>query len=93
MTNPGICAILSLTTKRDGDRIMSINNRERKFHLWGWILFIVCAAFFIAASIKGDNTLTLIGSVIFLVACVVFLIPLVTGEDKNKNSGERINKE
>lgn len=81
--------------KQDDDRIMSINNsnRERKFHLWGWILFIICAAFFIAASIKDDNALTLIGSIIFLVACVVFLIPLVIRENKSQNSAERINKE
>jgi hypothetical protein len=53
--------------------------RERKFQLWGWILFIVCAAFFIASSIADNQGLMLIGSIIFLAACVVFLIPLVTG--------------
>jgi len=53
-------------------------NRERKFHLYGWILFLVCAAFFIASSVAAHNTLNLVGSIIFLVACIVFLIPLVT---------------
>lgn len=52
--------------------------REKKFHLWGWILFLVCAVFFIASSIKAGDVLLLAGSIIFLAACVVFLIPLVT---------------
>ena len=50
--------------------------RELKYHLAGWILFIICAVFFIASSLKNHDTLTFIGSIIFLIACVVFLIPL-----------------
>ena len=52
-------------------------NREMRFHLWGWILFLVCAGFFIASSIESDDMLGLIGSIIFLIACVVFIVPLV----------------
>ncbi len=52
-------------------------NREKKFHLWGWILFLVCAGFFIASSITGDSTLNLAGSIIFLAGCVVFIIPFL----------------
>jgi hypothetical protein len=55
--------------------------REMKFNLWGWILFVVCAFFFIASSLQGRDLLGLIGSIIFLIACIVFLYPLVT---KNK---------
>ncbi len=51
-------------------------NREKKLHLWGWILFIVCAGFFIASSIKANDMFGLAGSIIFLVGCVVFIIPL-----------------
>ncbi len=54
---------------------MSVN-REKKFHLWGWILFIVCAGFFIASSIKANDMFGLAGSIVFLVGCVVFIIPL-----------------
>jgi len=49
---------------------------ERKYQLAGWILFIVCAIFFIASSLKNKDMLAFIGSVIFLIACIVFLIPL-----------------
>jgi len=58
-------------------------NHERKFHLCGWILFIVCAGFFIASSIEGGSILGLVGSTIFLIACVVFIIPLVIKGSRN----------
>jgi predicted membrane channel-forming protein YqfA (hemolysin III family) len=50
--------------------------QDLKFQLFGWILFIVCAIFFIASSFKNGDTLTFIGSILFLIACIVFLIPL-----------------
>jgi membrane protein DedA with SNARE-associated domain len=58
---------------------MSASNgkREARFHLWGWLLFVVCAGFFIASSIESNDVLGLIGSIIFLIACVVFIVPLV----------------
>jgi uncharacterized Tic20 family protein len=46
------------------------------FQIAGWILFVICAVFFIASSLKNHDTLTFIGSVIFLIACIVFLIPI-----------------
>ena len=57
--------------------------RKIKFQLFGWILFIFCAIFFILSSLKNHDTLTFIGSVIFLVACIVFLIPLFMPGNKN----------
>ena len=60
--------------------------REARFHLWGWLLFVVCACFFIASSIESKDMLGLIGSVIFLIACVVFIIPLVI---KKKQAGDK----
>ena len=67
---------------------MSDNGTKRnlKFELWGWILFIVCAGFFIASGIKNNDPLTLMGSIIFLIACLIFIIPLMTGGRK-KNEG------
>ncbi len=49
------------------------------FNLWGWLLFLVCAGFFIVSGIVSGDILYLIGSIIFLVACLVFIIPLVIG--------------
>ena len=53
---------------------------EETCHLAGWLLFVVCALFFIASAVKNQDLLTLIGSILFLVACVVFLIPLLTSK-------------
>jgi len=57
--------------------------QEIKYHLAGWILFVICAIFFLASSLKNHDTLTFIGSVIFLIACIIFLIPMVGSIKKN----------
>jgi predicted membrane channel-forming protein YqfA (hemolysin III family) len=49
--------------------------RQARSHLWGWLLFLVCAGFFIASSIESNDILGLIGSIIFLIACVEFIVP------------------
>jgi predicted membrane channel-forming protein YqfA (hemolysin III family) len=51
-------------------------NRELKYHLAGWILFVICAIFFIVSSLINHDTLALIASILFLIACIIFLIPL-----------------
>jgi len=66
--------------------------KDLKYQLLGWILFIVCAIFFIASSLKNEDTLTLIGSVIFLIACMVFLMPLFRTINKAENDKKLYNK-
>ncbi len=51
--------------------------QDFKYQLAGWILFILCAIFFIASSIKNRDTLTFIGAGLFLIANIVFLMSLV----------------
>ena len=61
-------------------------NHERheiKYQIIGWILFILCAIFFIVSSLRNQDILSFIGSVIFLIACIVFIIPLIR-TNKNK---------
>ena len=65
----GICGTAVMSNEKD--------KRILKFQLWGWILFVICAGLFIASSIKNQDMLTLVGSIVFLLACVVFIIPLV----------------
>lgn len=50
---------------------------ERRAALIGWRLFVASALFFAAASIRAGDLLALVGSLLFLVACFVFLIPLL----------------
>ena len=51
--------------------------REGRFNLWGWVLFLVCAVFFIASAVISGDMLYLTGSIIFLVACLLFIASLV----------------
>jgi len=55
----------------------SQKEQESKLQFMGWIVFVLCALFYIASSLKNRDTLTLIGSVLFLIACIVFIIPLI----------------
>jgi len=57
--------------------------RKIKYQQFGWILFVFCAIFFILSSLRNHDTLAFIGSVIFLVACIVFLIQLFMSNNKN----------
>ena len=49
--------------------------QEQRISLVGWVLFVVSALFFIGASLRAGDTLALLGSLFFLVACFVFLLP------------------
>ena len=48
---------------------------ERKCQIWGWLLFVISAIFFIATSLRAGDMLGLLGGLFFLIACLVFLIP------------------
>jgi len=65
---------------------MSVNDgkQEARFHLWGWLLFVVCAGFFIASSVESNDILGLIGSIIFLIACVVFIVPFAMKKERSR---------
>ena len=51
--------------------------RDRTFNLIGWILFVLSAIGFIVSSLRSGDVPALIGSLLFLVACLVFLIPFL----------------
>ena len=57
--------------------VAAINKTEKRYHLAGWLLFLVCAVFFIAQSLTDNNIMGLTGSIIFFAGCIAFLIPLV----------------
>ena len=49
--------------------------RDKKYDLLGWILFVFSAVFFMAASIRAGDVVGLLGGLFFLLACVAFLAP------------------
>ncbi len=53
----------------------------RKLQIFGWVLFILSAFGFIASSLRSGDVLGLIGGALFLLACVVFLIPFFLPPD------------
>lgn len=56
---------------------MSRNNKldpKARYQFAGWILFVICAICFIASSWINKDVPAFIGSVVFLAACVAFLI-------------------
>ncbi len=60
------------------------SKRGRKFELWGWLLFVVSALFFIWASIRSGDMGSLLGGVFFLLACVVFLVGYIDPDGKDR---------
>ncbi len=52
-----------------------IKDLEQACQLLGWGLFIVSALFYGWASLRSGDLLGFLGSIFFLVACLVFLIP------------------
>ncbi|AKG53826.1 hypothetical protein DGWBC_1173 [Dehalogenimonas sp. WBC-2] len=56
-------------------------NSERKYHLAGWILFLFCAGFFIASAAKNGDGFSLTGGIIFFIACIIFMIPLINNKE------------
>lgn len=56
-------------------------NRSEKMQLFGWLLFLISAFLSLAAGIESGSFSAIGASVIFLVACMLFIIPLVSGSD------------
>jgi hypothetical protein len=49
---------------------------EMKCQIIGWVLFVFSSLFYMASSIRHGDPLGFAGGAVFLVACIVFLIPL-----------------
>jgi predicted membrane channel-forming protein YqfA (hemolysin III family) len=50
---------------------------DEKWHLAGWILFILCAVLYTIAAVRSGDVFSIAGSLVFLIACFVFLVPLL----------------
>ena len=53
------------------------SRKDRNYDLWGWLLFVISALFFIVSSIKNGDMIGLLGGIFFLLACVAFLASYV----------------
>ena len=50
---------------------------ERTSHLIGWWLFLASAIFYILSAWRAGDWISLTASCLFLVACLLFLVPLM----------------
>ena len=55
---------------------------ERKSQIIGLIGFIFSGFFFIAAGIKYEDPLTIGGSIVWLISCIIWLIPFIRPANK-----------
>lgn len=51
--------------------------KDGRYDLWGWLLFVISALFFMASSIRAGDVVGLLGGIFFLLACVAFLASYV----------------
>lgn len=59
----------------------------RRWDVWGWGLFVVCALVFIWAGVRDGDALMTVGSGLFLVACFFFLAPLAAARSAGRTGG------
>lgn len=59
---------------------MNAKNQYR-LHVIGWVLFIICALLFIYDSIQNASPMMVAASVVFLLASICFIIPLLMSKN------------
>ncbi|MFT5001350.1 MAG: hypothetical protein ACI861_001810 [Paracoccaceae bacterium] len=60
----------------------------KNFEFIGWVLFTVSACFFVASGVRSGDLPTLVGSLLFLIACFFFIVPLVSAAKNRSVKGE-----
>lgn len=68
---------------------MSQPTKARSLQILGWLLFIACALCYIAANIRSGDWLSLWGSLLFLLACLVFMAQLLPKPVKQHESADK----
>jgi predicted membrane channel-forming protein YqfA (hemolysin III family) len=51
--------------------------KERTYHLVGWMLFLASSVLYTVSAWRSGDPAGLIGSVLFLLACLLFVIPML----------------
>ena len=63
--------------------------KDKEYDFWGWVLFVVSAAFFMASSIRAGDVVGLLGGLFFLLACAAFLVPYFSPHKGARQSDPR----
>lgn len=59
-----------------------MDNYERPFHIIGLIGFIISGFIFIAVGINADDVLIIVSSSIWVMSCMIWLIPFIRPQKK-----------
>ncbi|MDK2867320.1 MAG: hypothetical protein PWP38_1635 [Clostridiales bacterium] len=54
---------------------------HEKYECIGWLLFLGCSICYIWSSYQNHDVVSLIGGILFFVACLIFMMPLIKKED------------
>jgi hypothetical protein len=63
--------------------VNGMRTKGRRIELVGWALFTLCAVLYSAANIRARDWLSLAGSILFFLACIVFIC--VSGRDRDSD--------
>ena len=63
--------------------------RETRYHFAGWVLFLLCAALFLFSALRDGDGVLAMASLVFLIGCVLFLIPLLFPHPETENENDR----
>ncbi|MDX1512410.1 MAG: hypothetical protein R3174_01590 [Gammaproteobacteria bacterium] len=61
-----------MTSDIDGSRT---GRADRPGELVSWVLFLCSAIFFVVSALRSGDLPGLVGALLFLIACLVFLVP------------------
>jgi len=56
---------------------MTRASRHTRFHLVGWVFFLICSLLFLYTAVRDGDTILALASLVFLGGCIAFLIPLL----------------
>jgi len=48
-----------------------------RLHLTGWLLFLLCGIIYLIASIRDGDLLMIAGTLCFIMAVAIFLLPVI----------------
>ena len=55
--------------------------REKHYQMIGLVGFLVAGVIFIATGVRHGDTLTILGSAVWMISCLIWMIPLFKSRD------------
>lgn len=62
---------------------------KRRLEMLGWILFVICALLYLYGGIVAGDPLVISGSMVFLLACFIFIYATLKSKKDRKIDSDR----